>query len=104
MALKLVDDESKGRSSANKKKRKPSTTKPRKQEELPVKELIPDIKFVEKNKLNEFSHPTDWFCAFIQESPKKGDPDSSCVQKWCNFTNMKAELDFASQKDTGGLS
>ena len=71
MALQLVDDKSKGRSITSKKKRRSSTTKPRKYEKLPVKELIPNIKFVEKNTLNEFLYPAHWFRTFIPESQKK---------------------------------
>ena len=66
--------------------------------------MIPNIKFVEKHHLNELSHPADWYRAFIPECPKKGDPNSSCIQKWCQFTNMKAELDFAGHTELGGLS
>ena len=92
MALQLVDDKSKGRSSKSKKKRKSSITKPRKYEKLPAKELIPNFKFVEKNKLNEFLNPSDWFRAFIPESQKKGDPDSVCVQKWCFFYKYEGRI------------
>ena len=106
-ALQLVVESTNKRASSTKKKRKASTSskKPeRKYEKLPVKTLIPNIKFVQKYHLDEFSHPADWFRAFIPESPRKGDPNTSCVQKWCQFTNMKAELDFAGQKEFGGLS
>ena len=69
--LLLVDDKSKGRSSTSKKKRKSSATKLREYEKLQVKELIPNIKFVEKNTLNEFLYPAHWFRTFIPESQKK---------------------------------
>ncbi len=79
MALQLVVNKSKGRSSTKKqvKKRKASTTKPRKYEKFPVKDLIFSFKFVEKNKQSGFLFPADCFYAFIPESSKKGDPDSS---------------------------
>ena len=68
MALQLIINETKPKvtpkKGASKKKRKnTSTTKPvpRKFEKQPIETLIPNIKFVEKYHLNEFSSPADWF-------------------------------------------
>ena len=111
MALQLVVNETKPKvtpkkGASKKKRKKTSTTKlaSRKYEKQPIKTLIPNIKFVEKHHLNEFSSPADWFRAFIPESPKKGESNSLCIQKWCQFTNMKAQLDFAGNAEFGGLS
>ena len=87
-----------------KRKQKPSNAKSRIYEKLPIKNLIPNIKFTEKHHLDEFSHPAAWFRSFIPEIPKKGESNSSCIQKWCQYTNMKAELDFSGQKHSSGLS
>ena len=106
-ALQLVDECSEKVNSkikASKKRKATSTTTERKYDKLPIKDLIPNIKFVQKHHLNEHSHPADWYRAFIPEGPKKGDHSNSCIQRWCKFTNMKAELDFAGQKELGGLS
>ena len=75
---------------ASKKRKTTSTT--RKYDTLPIKNLIPNIKFVEKHHLNELSHPADWHRAFIPECPKKEDQNSSCIQKWCQFTNMNEPI------------
>ena len=109
MTLQLIINEAKPKvthkkGASKKKRKKTSTTKlaPRKYEQ-PIKTLIPNIKFVEKYHLDEFSSPVDWFQAFIPKSPKKVESNRLCIQKWCQLTNMKAELDFAGNKEFGGF-
>ncbi len=40
---------------------------------------------------------------FIPEAPKKGDSKGCGISKWCQYTNMKADMDFAGNLDSGGL-
>ena len=75
-----------------------------KYEKQPVEDLIPNLKFILQNRLGRHSHPADWVCAFIPESQKKGDSNGCGISKWCQYTNMKAEMDFASGSQSGGLS
>ena len=70
-----------------------------KYEKQPVKGLIPNLKFVEKYSLHAKSHPADWFRAFIPNSSNKGDYESVCTQRWCTYTNMKAEMDCSNEKE-----
>ena len=62
------------------------------------------MKFLEKHRLNDESHPADWLRAFIPELQPKGDSKACSISKWCQYTNMKAEMDFAGQEASGGLS
>ena len=74
-----------------------------KYEKQPILDLVPKMKFVDRHRLNEDSHPADWVHAFIPEAPKKGDSRGCGITKWCQFTNMKADMDFAGNVDSGGL-
>ena len=105
-ALQFVQEgeTEKGNNNKKRKRKSPEKKKERKYEKRPIKKLIPNIKFTQKHHLNEFSNSAEWFRAFIPETQKKGDPSSSCIHKWCQYTNMKAELDFAGNKNSGGLS
>ena len=71
--------------------------------EAAIKSLIPNLKFTTRHRLDEDSHPADWLRAFIPEHMKKGDSRSVCISKWCQYTNMKAQLDFAGNEKVGGL-
>ena len=76
----------------------------KKYDKLPIKSLIPNLKFTAKHGLDEDSHPADWLQAFIPEHMKKGDSRSVCISKWSQYSNMKAKLDFAGNEKLGGLS
>ena len=54
--------------------------------------------------MDENSDPAHWLLAFIPKYMKKGDSRSVCISKWCQYTNMKAQLDFAGDEKVGGLS
>ena len=71
---------------------------------MPIEKLTPNLKFTAKHKMDENSHPAHWLQAFIPEHMKKGDPKSVRISKWCQYTNMKAQLDFAGDEKVGGLS
>ena len=54
--------------------------------------------------MNDKLHPADWLPAFIPELHPKGDSKACSISKWCQYTNMKAEMDFPGSEHTGGLS
>ena len=65
--------------------------------------LLPNIKFTRKNRLDENSHPAEWLRALIPDTPPKGSNQSFSKKQWCQYTNMKAELDCAGEKNQDGL-
>ena len=69
----------------------------------PNRTLLPNIKFTIKHRLDENSHPADWLRAFIPDTPPKGSPQEYSKKQWCQYTNMKAELDCAGKKNQDGL-
>ena len=69
----------------------------------PTRNLLPGIKFTIKHRLDENSHPADWLRAFIPDTPPKGSPQEYSKKQWCQYTNMKAELDCAGKKNQDGL-
>ena len=54
--------------------------------------------------LNDESHPADWLQAFIPELQPKSNAKACSISKRYQYTNMKAEMDFARLEDSGGLS
>ena len=97
VALQLIPNDTKKQSTMKAKKGKKAYDK------LPIENLIPNLKFTERHKLDENSHPAHWLQAFVTEHMKKGDSRSVCISKWCQYTNMKAQLDFAGDEKVGGL-
>ena len=54
-----------------------------KYDKMPIKSLIPNLKFTAQYRLDEDSDPADWLRAFIPEHMKKGDSRSACISS-CN--------------------
>ena len=65
--------------------------------------LLPNIKFTQKNRLDENSHPAEWLRAMIPDTPPEGSNQAFSKKQWCQYTNMKAELDCAGEKNQDGL-
>ena len=65
--------------------------------------LFPNIKFTKKHRLDENSHPAEWLRSFIPDVLPKGSIQGFSKKQWCQFTNMKAELDCAGVKNQDGL-
>ena len=103
-ALQPVHNPKKNSSKKSKEKKKRFQWDKVQYEKRQVKDLIPNMKFLEKHRLNDESHPADWLRAFIPELQPKGDSKACSISKWCQYTNMKAEMDFAGSEHTGGLS
>ena len=53
--------------------------------------------------MDENSHPADWLRALLPDVPPKGQGNAFSKKQWCQFTNMKAELDCAGDKNQDGL-
>lgn len=64
--------------------------------------LLPNIKFTQKHRLDENSHPAEWLRAFIPDNPPKGSAESFSKKQWCQYTNMKVELDCCGEKNQDG--
>ena len=69
----------------------------------PNGKLLPNIKFTQKHRLDENSHPADWLRSFLPDVPPKGNQQSFSKKQLCQFTNMKAELDCAGDSKQDGL-
>ena len=62
----------------------------------PHERTEPNIAFIEKNKLDLYSHPADWFNAFMPL--KASDQNSFCIENLNCWTNVRALMENA-----GGL-
>ena len=66
--------------------------------------ILPNIKFTTNHRLDENSHPADWLRSFLPDIPPKGSsPNVFSKKQWCQFSNMKAELDCAGDINQEGL-
>ena len=101
MALQPVKINTKNTKSKLNMKRKSFQKDEVKYEKQPVKNLLPNIKFLEKHRLDSESHPADWVRSFIPELQAKGDSKGSSISRWCQYTNMKAAMDFAGNASLG---
>ena len=101
MALQPVKINAKNTKSKLNMKRKSVQTDKVKYEKQPVKNLLPNIKFLKKYRLDSESHPADWVRSFIPELQAKGDSKGSSISRWCQYTNMKATMDFVGDASLG---
>ena len=62
---------------------------------------IPCPAFISENKLNEYSHPSDWFRSFCPSHQPKKQLHKFHMGQWTTYTNLQAELMDAGQ--VGGL-
>ena len=93
-------------SNSNKKRKqvKPFESKSIKYVKKPTSgKLLPNIKFTQKHRLDENSHPADWLRSLVPDVPPKGNQQSFSKKQLCQFTNMKAELDCAGNNNQDGL-
>ena len=58
------------------------------------------MKFIGQHQLDLDSHPVDWVYAFLPKARKKGDGKGCNILKWCEYTDMRANMGFAGNTDS----
>ena len=69
------------------------------EEEVELRNGRPNVKFLEKHNLNQFSEAQEWLSAFLPSQQPAGKEDKWHLGHITTFTNLKAELMNAGQKD-----